>query len=270
MSHPSQQENTIFPVIVAELFFPGIRIQSTDRDWANKMERLLSALESELATSAVALHYFSQEYKILWDFADQQEETDKTSAEQGYQELLNKLSQAKGAADTLRIITVSEIEEKQKRWDTGQLPKEYQRCLVSLYAKGFLLSMHTIGKLLETIAQNGHADRPATVQAQVDCFRAKLPHVVGVRDSEMHKDERLQGMARNRPINIQPIDNGVIRGGKMLVADTLNGTTFSATMADGHLGEVDVSEESLEIARECIQNVISAFKWEGHPRHCPA
>ncbi len=57
--------------------------------------------------------------------------------------------------------------------------------------------------------------------------------------------------------------------GGALVLNSLNGTKYGNTMADGHYGEVDVSPVSMESLSTMFQEVLNSFKWKGPKSHLP-
>jgi hypothetical protein len=54
-----------------------------------------------------------------------------------------------------------------------------------------------------------------------------------------------------------------------LILQGLNGTKYGATMADGHYGEVEVSQSSLACIRDHIELVFGAMPWSGPEQHFP-
>lgn len=57
--------------------------------------------------------------------------------------------------------------------------------------------------------------------------------------------------------------------GGALILNSLNGNNFGATMADGHYGEVEVSQSSLGTIRDHIESLVGAFPWTGPEQHFP-
>jgi hypothetical protein len=76
-------------------------------------------------------------------------------------------------------------------------------------------------------------------------------------------DERAVGKAYKKAIQLQPIVRSEIHapnGGAMVIG-SLFGNRFSCTMADGTLGSVEVSPESLKATQQIIQNLLDALPW---------
>lgn len=258
-------------VCIAELIYPGFRLSSEDKKWAFEIAKLISQLKSELEVAAVSLHLFINEQENIAQRSSRMGEVDDIDTERAmkrYQELIDRIKDESRADIVLAEIEKSKINEKREEWASGALPKTYEDKLIFVYAKSFILSVDMIGKLLKTLRTEPGVTEAVGIQEQE--FYKQFPDLKNVRDSEMHQEERVKGKTRGKEIDIKPINTRMIKSdGKILVSSSLDGNLFSATMADGHLGQVEVSAESLFIARDCIQNVINAFQWEGYPYHHP-
>jgi hypothetical protein len=105
-------------------------------------------------------------------------------------------------------------------------------------------------------------------------FSIAFPHLRGVRNSSQHMEDRSRGLGAGRnpkPLELKPIDNGLIKSeGGALVLNSLNGTKYGNTMADGHYGEVDVSPASMEALNAIFQDILNAFTWKGSKCHLPS
>ncbi len=55
----------------------------------------------------------------------------------------------------------------------------------------------------------------------------------------------------------------------VLILGSLNGNKYGSTMENGFYGEVEVSVQSLELARMAIQTCIDAFSWKPPKHHVP-
>ncbi len=101
------------------------------------------------------------------------------------------------------------------------------------------------------------AAKPKIVAAR-DAFNAALPDLKPVRDSIEHAEDRMRGLDRNRqPMTLAPISNRMINapGGGVLVGDALNDRHYGGTVDDGTYAEVEVSDDTLEVARASVQAI---------------
>lgn len=95
-----------------------------------------------------------------------------------------------------------------------------------------------------------------------------------MRNTAQHLEDRSRGLGSGKspkPLDLKPIDNNFISApGGVLVLNSLNGSKYGSTMADGHYGEVDVSPESMSHLQEILNNILGSFKWHGSKQHKPS
>jgi hypothetical protein len=123
-----------------------------------------------------------------------------------------------------------------------------------VHARSVIQSLNNIRLLLKVISKLG-APREEVAVA-LSHFESTFPDLEGVRNSEQHLDERVQGMVRGEPL---PNETALWLG-------NLSGIGYETTMANGKIGRVEISGRSLESARGCVQAAINAFEWTGRPR----
>jgi len=113
---------------------------------------------------------------------------------------------------------------------------------------------------------------PSVATAAGDLKRA-LPGLAKVRDSAQHLEDRARGLdRRQRAITPQPIVGGGIIAphGGLLSLSSLSDNRLRYTADDGSHQEVEVSRQTLVVAQQAIQQVISSLPWRGPPRTFPA
>ena len=139
---------------------------------------------------------------------------------------------------------------------------------LSIAAKAFVFALdkcrNTLSEL-ERIEKEAGSTRPiAAVRAS---FLGSFPDLKGVRDSAHHEEQRAQQKRdHGKPITAQPVNKLGIScdaTSTVFAVGLISGSKYCATMANGHLGEVDVSFKSLEILRDAIQSALDAYKWRG-------
>lgn len=260
-------------MLILELVQPGTWIDDLDDEVAFHASGLLWHATTALADAAVALAHFDSAQADLSVPSPNQLEADREHEDRVRAQVAAALV-ARGM-DAESISYIPEVDEqarliaKRERWASGRLPDSYQHRLPFIHATTFLFALDNIGKSLRTLARLPGV--PEGVRQVIASWPDEFPDLVGVRDSAHHADERAIGEARQRPIETKPIDNGAIKvdGGGVIVLGSLRGRNFGNTMADGHYGEVEVSEESARKAQALVQKVLDAFNWSGPSMHLP-
>jgi hypothetical protein len=141
-----------------------------------------------------------------------------------------------------------------------------------LVARAFLYALDAFDKLLGVLA------REAGVPAELANWHSKVedafPSLRGVRNTAQHLEDRARGLGAGKnpkPLDLKPVQNGFIHApGGALILNSLNGSRYGSTMADGHYGEVDVSSESMERLKFILEGVLANFQWRGPKEHLPS
>jgi hypothetical protein len=149
------------------------------------------------------------------------------------------------------------------------VPDSYTHRMPFVHAKGFLTAVHTINKaLLQCSNINAIQTHADAARCAID---VALPKLKGVRDSEAHVDERVQGMAWKKQIQLQPVQNRMVDapGGGVLIIGSLNGDNFGNTMDDGNYGEVPATIDTFNSVVRVIQEFLDKLPWRGVPHVVP-
>lgn len=134
-----------------------------------------------------------------------------------------------------------------------EMPPPHQSRAPFVHARSFIGSLHNIGKFLSVVAKLSGPREGVT--AAETCFASTFRDLKGVRDSEQHMEERIQRMAKGRPIETEA----------SFWLGNLIGNRYETTTATGTRGSVEISRRSLESARNCVQDAVDAFEWRGRP-----
>lgn len=261
---------------VFEISFPGNRLDYTDREWAALIHEYLRLLEDQFTDAVVALNLFEAELAgpINSPRVKDQEES-STEEDQLRHSLERNLLDEMGSDAFFQmypaILHYIALEMRRHRWKSGQLPHEYQRRILGIYAHAFVYALDSFQKVLEQLVKEPAV--PPGVDNELQMFKNALPHLKGVRDSAHHLENRGVGRDRNgNPLQLKPINNRIIRApaGGVLVLNCLMGDRLWYTKADGTLGEMKITRECIEKAGEIFQSVIKAFRWTGRPRLIPS
>jgi hypothetical protein len=154
-------------------------------------------------------------------------------------------------------------------WESGKAPEDYLQRLPFIHAHTVLYALDGVSKALGVLAKM--SDLPEGVAAASEAFAEALPAVVQIRNSAHHVEDRARAKGPNeRAINLQPIDNNMIKSaGGALVLSSLNNNRLGYTLADGYYDEVEISESSVDAARQAVQTVLDALDWRGPRRFVP-
>jgi hypothetical protein len=214
-------------MMVAELTYPGTWLLDQDPD-TNVINAILGLLETTLDDAAVALWLFEQ--------------------------------------NPMPAIEIRNEDTRSQIRASGVWPEEYQRRPPFICARAFVGSLERIGDMLKVLAEKAKA-APKTREA-FERFRDYFPTLNDVRDSVAHVEERVLGETRGEPIDFKPVDvAGINAPGGINAIETLRGSRFGCTAANGHFVEVEIERSALSRACECVQAGISALPWKGRERH---
>jgi hypothetical protein len=232
---------------------------------------MLFVLESHLSDAALALRMFEHERRrpitiprdqSLYERRRQLEFEREAALPAGLPH-----EDRRTAYESIRLGV--EIELKREGWAAGGIPEAHARRAIFLYAQTFVYALDGIGKTLRVLASMPSTPQPVTDAAE--WFDQRFPTLKGVRDSSHHLEDRVRGRdRRGKPLDLKPVDNAMVRApGGALILGSLNNNRYGSTTDDGSYGEVEVSGESLDIARSAIQRVLDGFSWTGPKRHVP-
>jgi len=162
-----------------------------------------------------------------------------------------------------------ELTQKHERWRQGILPLAYRLAAPFLFAKSFINALWRIESLLSGIRNMpGSSDE---VRSALNEFRQKVPSLQEVRDAVAHYDERAQRKARRAPL--EPKSGGIpgvsAPDGTVLALENLHDNAFGTTDADGEYRMIQISEATVEFARQAVQRAIDSFEWSGFPNDVP-
>jgi len=254
---------------VFEIVYPGTWVELEDRDVAFKVGIYLSTIESTFSDAAMAMHLFEQ--------AHEQQRADLTSRPDCLREADDEsedfwqLAREHGTDGRTLLLEWSKrvVEARRSHWRAGELPRAYKSRLPFLYARLFLFSLSSIGRLLEHVSKCDGV--PVQARAAVRDFASAFPTLTALRDSSAHVDERVAGHARGRQIDLKPVENQFINapGGGVLIVESLVGNRFTGTTADGGVAEIEVGVGSMKRVQECFQRLLDSLPWSGPGRLYP-
>jgi hypothetical protein len=257
---------------VFEITIPGTWLEAEDRNWAWKIQQLLSHLESEFYEANLALNLFisSVEKRRVSSHSRAQWEADANRRYEIRQQLEEKYNSRFRPELWDQVSFESEVLFKREQWQQGRIPREYEHNEPFIYARAFLYALDAFDKLLGVLSrEDGVPEAIAQLHAKTGM---EFPDLRGVRNTAQHLEDRARGLGAGRnPLELQPIQNRMVNApnGGVLMLNCLNGTRYGSTMADGRYGEVDVSPDSMGKLRSILQQTLDSFQWRGPKRHCP-
>jgi hypothetical protein len=254
------------------LVYPGTWLDLSDHDAAREIASLLSLMESSLTDAAISLGAYIDSQNIPRHSADDHIARQEAANQRRIHEQLLKAEWGIGDLDFSRDDEIrTEVHRRRlnEAFTAGRIPNIYIHRMPFVHAMSFLVTAHTIRVALTQCAKFNYI----TVQADAagSAIDAALPKLKGVRDSTAHVDERVQGMARKKKIQLQPIQNNFINSpqGGVLVIGSLNGDNFGNTMDDGNYGEVAVTRDTFNLFVKVIQEFVDKLPWRGWRRVVP-
>ncbi|MBU1207076.1 MAG: hypothetical protein KKH04_09145 [Proteobacteria bacterium] len=259
-------------MFVFEVTSPGTWLDYEDREWSWRIEGFLRHLQSQFFEANAALNLFVQACsprpsrldRALWE-RDAQRRS----------EIRMQVEQERGAGfshelwDEIHFET--EVRFKREQWSQGRIPREFEHTQPFIYARAFLYALDAFDKFLGILSREPSV--PPELMALHTQIAAAFPDLRGVRNTAQHLEDRARGLGAGRePMDLKPVENRMINapGGGVLVLNSLNGSNYGSTMADGHYGEVDVSPESMQHLQRILHEVLRSFRWKGPKQHLPS
>ncbi|MFD2599889.1 hypothetical protein ACFSQ3_13105 [Sphingobacterium corticis] len=257
-------EQLIFEVIKPGSFIEW-EIQDKDK-W--HLTSLILNLEASFFEANVALNFFNSELSSLRDMMKHNAEEWNRASEIKIQ-LYEKYSTLPFDERYFKV----ETEAKKMMWSEGYLPSSLNRKNHLLYAKMFLYSIDSFLKTCEVMSKAMYKPTQTLIDG-IATLKLQFPHLTPVRNAAHHMEDYVRGIGmirgKKQEIQLKPINNNFVNSESgALIVNSLNGNKYSQTMADGHLGEIEVSAGSLETVRVVFQNILDSYNWSGHKQHLP-
>jgi hypothetical protein len=249
---------------VFEVRYPGVWLDGLPDEPRREAEALISVLVSQLADAAMGLALFEEQRSVPI------EAPDVSAHGEAVRELVGNMSQEHLArVDPATVWNAVDLYLRRQEWSSGRVPDSYMRRLLFIHAHTVLYALDAIGKALTTLA--GNTELPDGVRDARDGYAAALPHLISIRNSAQHIEDRARGRGpRKKVIALQPVASRMIHAPQgALIIDSLDDNKLGYTGADGHHVEIEISSASVAIAQTAIQTTIDAFAWRGPSRTEP-
>ncbi|WP_337081594.1 hypothetical protein [Acinetobacter pittii] len=263
-------------MFVFEIIVPGTWLDYDNREWTWKIERQLDSLQSQFFEANLALNLFisaqtSRSHSFSKDTWEADSKRRREISEMLEQEYIKQGKNYWESREEIRLQT--DIIFKKEKWQQGAIPREFEHNLAFLYARAFLYALDTFDKFLKILSREENV--PEVISELHKKISEFFPNLRKVRNTTQHLEDRSRGLGAERdpkPMDLKPINNNFISApnGGVLVLNSLNGSKYGCTMADGHYGEVDVSRESMSHLQEILNKILESFKWHGPKQHKPS
>jgi hypothetical protein len=253
------------------LVFPGSQLALPGDETRGRVDSLLVLLSNSLTEAALALGlYIDTQQRERVDMA-----AEIVRADRDREEILSikrRIREELGSPANLSAeqVTYMELEVRKRRlqaaFDRGQLPGAYVHQLPFVHAKSFL---NAIWMIKSAFFQGKHLGPIAKQSAEADnAIIAAIPALKGVRDSASHADERIQRLAKGKPIpaSTQVLSPSIAIG---FIVDSLINHNITYTSPDGQHGQVPVTRETFDLCVRVSQDFINKLPWRGYQRLQP-
>ncbi|MBJ8436760.1 hypothetical protein I6M64_05405 [Acinetobacter lactucae] len=262
-------------MIVLDYVIPGTWIDSNDEQWARKIEQQIIFLEAQFRDANIALNMFNTfKPSISYPFSREKYLADLERKREIRAELVKEITKEGMSINEYEneLNLQTEIHFKREKWDQGSNPIEFENHRTFIYARAYLNALDNFDRLLKKLVEEKNI--PSEVGEYHKKISTYFPDLRPVRNTMQHLEDRSRGLDSSRPpkpMNLKKIDNNIIHApnGGVLVFNTLNGSNFEATKANGELGRVEISKQSLEKLHEIFTGVLNSFIWKGPKQHKP-
>ncbi|MDS7956793.1 MULTISPECIES: hypothetical protein [unclassified Acinetobacter] len=260
-------------MVFFDYVIPGTWIDYDDEEWSIRIFKQILMLESQFQDANVALDMFSTlDASKLYPFSREKFAED-SSKKYEIRNFLEKKIPREGMSEydyQLELSLQTDIQFKKEQWSNGKKPIGFEISCQRIYARAFINALDLFDRVLQRLTEEKGI--PSGVVQQYEKISKYFPDLRPVRNTMQHLEDRSRGKgAYNKQMDLKPIDNDYINApnGGVLVLDTLNGSNFESTMANGEIGRVEISCESLSKLLEILVGVLNSFKWKGPKQHRP-
>lgn len=236
-----------------------------DHTLNHQMGGLLHSAITSFYEANAALWGFNTALDALW--ADMEVDTFDADRDR-HRVILESLEAQFGENDNHSDL--AHLMLNREKWEAGRLPTAFIKAFPQIHAHGFLFSLDALGKYLGVIAK--HPQVSGVAQDAAKRFEAELPEVRQIRNSAQHREDRIRGLKQgNTPLPEKEIDAFGVSApaGNTVVMAHLSDNTLAYTNADGEVIGLDVTTETLILARDILQAVLDAFPWRGSTSYYP-
>jgi hypothetical protein len=247
---------------IAEVIYPGTRLDLSDRDLAFELEGILSHLEDRVTEAAIALTMFEAS---IGSRVDPRAEWERDV--QIRQQVEDELRTEAGDMyfrDFERYRLETERRALRKKAKLGVAPRAYSHKVPFIHAHSFVYAVDSFGKFLDELCD--YHVTPQAVREARDEFDQRLPMVRKIRNSALHTEDRsrrygsVQDKRKGKRMDVQGF----------LGLSNLEGNSLCYTIDDGTYQKIAINQDTLQAIVDAINKVLAAFPWKGPPHVAPS
>lgn len=140
------------------------------------------------------------------------------------------------------------------RYAQGVLPPSLQSRRLMLVGKGFLFAVNDVGAHLSTLGPDKRL--PNKVRSASNAFYKLFPHLVAMRDTGAHPEDRLRFLNQK---------GERIPGPGHVVYASFVDSSLVMTTASGLHASIEISWKTIATIRDHLEGVFNELTWDGGP-----
>lgn len=155
--------------------------------------------------------------------------------------------------DVISCIQNQDINIKRNLWNSGIMPVSIKRHEKFIYVKMFIFSLDNIYKFISVLDREFPSKN---IKEEKDYIDSTFPALIEIRNSIHHMEDRVRKLGKNR----KKIETSGV------VINCMSNDEFFTMLADGSLGTLQISSDTLYKFRAVIEKILLKFEWIGTPR----
>lgn len=250
-------------MFIPEIIYPGTWLQIDDRQVAFELELMIHQLEHLVIQAATTLQMFEAAVSDVHTKLDPRAEWEGDARiRQEVEDQLRAEDPDCFFRDPHDYLFQTQLGMLRRKGELGIAPRAYLHSAPFIHAHSFVLAVDSFGKFLEVICD--YDVLPGTVRDVRKKFDESLPGVSRIRNSALHLEDRLRGY-----LSPQDKEKGRRMEGTMSLGN-LDGNKLGYTIDDGsHQGshqQIEVSQATLSILVDTLNELLSGLRWRGPRR----
>lgn len=251
-------------MLIPEIIYPGTWLQIDDRQVAFEIEAMIHQLEHLVIQAAITLQMFEAACNVL-NTSDWRAEGERDARiGQEVEDQLRAEDPDYFCRDPVDYLFQTELRVLRRKGELGIAPRAYVHSAPFIHAHSFVLAVDSFGKFLEVIC--GYDVLPSTVRDVRKKFDESLPGVSKIRNSALHLEDRLRGYLSRKD---KDKEKGRPLKGLMWLSN-LHGNKLGYTIDDGSHQQIEVSQGTLAILVDTLNELLKALPWTGPRRVAPS